>query len=182
MNLLTAVSLIAGLLLLLAGRKLIWLFVGLLAFAVSVGFLGRFFPNLEPNTLLLVSVVLGALGAVAAVALAKAAVWVGGFLGGGYVGMIVWEMLFPASAALPWVALVLGGILGILLARFLFESILIVGSSAAGAALLVQTLGAKEVPGLLLLILLAVIGVVVQGRFLRRKSKSSPATSLPPEE
>jgi hypothetical protein len=164
MNTITLVSLIAGLILLVAGRKAFWIFLGLAAFAVTVAFIQRYLPNLDERTLLVVSLVVGAIAAAAAVALAKAIVWVGGFVGGGYIGVIVWEMLVPAAAGFPWVAFVIGGVIGMVLMKLLFESLLVLGSSAVGAALFVHIFRVEGTLGLLLLIGLTVIGVIIQGR------------------
>lgn len=173
MNTVTLVSLIAGLVLLIAGRKAFWVFLGLAAFAVTVVFVQRYLPNLDERTLLVVALVVGGIAAAAAVALAKAIVWVGGFLGGGYIGVVVWEMLMPSASGFPWVAFVIGGLIGMVLMKLLFESLLVLGSSAVGAALLVHVLRAEGTLGLFLLIVLTVIGVIIQRRLWPKKKEEA---------
>jgi len=182
MSMVTLTCLIAGLILLVAGRKAFWLFLGLAVFAIAVVFVQRYLPNLDDRTLLILSLVVGVIAAVASVAIAKALVWVGGFVCGGYIGVVAWQILVPAAAGFPWLAFAIGGVLGVLIAKFLFESLLVLGSSAVGAALLVHTIGVEGIPGLILLILLTVVGVVVQGKFLPGRPARPSASKETQEE
>jgi hypothetical protein len=170
MNLVTLTCLIAGCILLVAGRKAFWLFLGLAVFAVTVVFVQHYLPSLDQRTLVVLSLIAGFVAAVASVTLAKALVWVGGFVGGGYVGVIVWGTLIPAGPVFPWLAFIVGGVVGMLVAKFLFETLLVLASSAVGAALLVHVLGIVGTPGLIVLVVLTVVGVIVQGRFLPGKT------------
>jgi hypothetical protein len=163
MSTMTIVSLIAGLLLLFVGRKAFWFFLGLAGIAVAVAFLPRYFPHLGQQTLLIVSIGAGILGGALAFALTKAIVWVGGFVGGGYLGVILWQTLVPGPA-FPWVAGIVAGVLGMLVARLLFESVLVLASSAMGAALLVSVTGLEGAAGLAALVVLTAAGIIVQGR------------------
>lgn len=174
MSSVTLVSLVAGLLLLLAGKKTFWLFLGLAGVAVAVAFVPRILPSLDQQTLLLVSIAAGVLGGILAFALSRVLVWVGGFIGGGYLGVIAWQTVAPA-AAFPWVAAVVGGILGMLAAKFLFESALVLASSAVGAALLVHISGLEGTAGLVVLVVLTAAGILVQGRLWPRPSPGKPA-------
>ncbi len=173
MSSVTLLSLVVGLLLLLVGRKAFWFFLGLAGAAVAIAFVPRYVTGLDQQTLLIVSIVAGVLGGVLAFALSKAVVWVGGLVGGGYCGVILWQMLVPGSG-FPWVAAAVGGILGMLVAKFLFTSVLVLASSAMGAALLVHLSGLEGAPGLVVLVLLTAIGVLVQGRFWPRTLKEKP--------
>jgi hypothetical protein len=156
MNTFTVVSIIAGLLLLLVGRKGFWFFLGLAGIAFAITFIPRYFPDLSQQTLLIVSIVAGVAGGALAFALAKVLVWVGGFVGGGYLGIIVWQIV--------------GGILGMLIAKLLFESVLVVASSAMGAALLVHLCGFEGTLGLVALVVLTAVGIIVQGKLWPRSS------------
>lgn len=179
MNLVTITCLIAGCLLLVAGRKAFWLFVGLAVFAVTIAFVQHYLPSLDQRTLVVLSLIAGFVAAVASVTLAKALVWVGGFVGGGYVGVIAWGMLIPEGPAFPWLAFVVGGVGGMLVAKFLFETLLVLASSAVGAALLVHVLGIDGTPGLIVLVILTAAGVIVQGKLLPGKT---PQAATPKEE
>lgn len=174
MSSVTLVSLIAGLLLLLAGKKTFWLFLGLAGVAVAIAFVPRVLPDLDQQTLLLVSIGAGVLGGILAFALSRVLVWVGGFIGGGYLGVIAWQTVAPGTS-FPWVAAVIGGILGMLIAKFLFESVLVLASSAVGAALLVHISGLEGTAGLAVLVVLTAAGIIVQGRLWPRPSSGKPA-------
>jgi hypothetical protein len=169
MNTVTVVSLIAGLLLLLAGRKAFWFFLGLAGIAFAVAFIPKYFPDLSQQTLLMISVVAGVVGGALAFALTRVLVWVGGFVGGGYLGMILWQTVAPGPG-FPWVAALIGGIAGMLIAKLLFESVLVLASSAMGAALLVHVSGLEGTPGLAALVLLTAVGIIIQGRLWPRSS------------
>lgn len=182
MSAVTLGSLVAGLLLLLVGRKAFWFFLGLIGFAVAVAFIPRIVPDIDPQTRMIVAVVAGIIGAAAASVLTKVAVWVGGFVGGAYVGVIAWQTLMGAAPGFPWIPVVIGGIAGILVAKFLFESVLIIVSSAAGAALLVFTFQVGETIGFILLILFTAIGIIVQGRLWPGATSKAPEQEKEQEE
>ncbi len=163
MSSVTLVSLITGLLLLLAGRKTFWLFLGLAGVAVAVAFVPRILPDLDQQTLLLVSIGAGILGGILAFVFSRVLVWVGGCVAGGYLGVIAWQTVAPGPS-FPWMAAVVGGLLGMLVAKFLFESALVLASSAVGAALLVHVSGLEGTSGLAALVVLTAAGIIVQGR------------------
>lgn len=174
MSTVTLVSLIAGLLLLLAGKKAFWFFLALAGIAVAITFLPRVLPDLDRQTLLIVSVAAGVLGGILAFALSKFLVWVGGFLAGGYLGIVAWQMI-AHGPAFPWVAGIVGGILGMLAAKVLFTSVLVLASSAIGAALLVHVSGLDGTPGLAALVILTAAGIIVQGKLWPRPSPDASA-------
>jgi hypothetical protein len=174
MSIVTLTSLVVGILLLIVGRKAFWFFLALVAFAVAVAFIPQLFPDLDGQTQLVVAIVAGIAAGAAASVLTKVVVWVGGFVGGAYVGVIAWQTLLPAATGFPWIPVVAGGVAGMLLAKFLFESVLVIVSAAAGAALVVHTVRVGETTGFVLLILLTAIGIIVQGRFWPRASSPPP--------
>jgi hypothetical protein len=174
MSIVTLTSLVVGLLLLIVGRKAFWFFLALVGFAVAVAFVPQVLPDLDGQTQLIIAIVVGIAAGVAASVLAKVVVWVGGFVGGAYVGVIAWQTLVPATPGFPWIPVIVGGVAGMLLAKFLFESVLVVVSAAAGSALIVHTMRLGETMGFALLILLTTIGIIVQGRLWPRASSSSP--------
>jgi hypothetical protein len=57
-----------------------------------------------------------------------------------------------------------------LVAKLLFESVLVLASAAMGAALLVHVTGLDGAPGLVALVVLTVAGIIVQGRLRPRSS------------
>jgi hypothetical protein len=161
-----------GVVLLLFGRKLFWLVVAL-AGAVFAYRLAETF--LDPGqSALWVAVLAGLAGAFLAVMIQKLAIRVVGFLLG--FGATAWlfdagvaGLHWPEPGGLALLALVVGGLLGALLAGWLFRVALVLLSSLVGASLI---LGAVPVEGwveALAFAVLAVIGVVVQGAGGRRR-------------
>ncbi len=73
-----------GIVMLVAGRKLFWLFVGVVGFTVGIGMAERFFPGESETTLLILALITGVLFAVLALFLKRIAVGVAGFVAGGY--------------------------------------------------------------------------------------------------
>lgn len=164
---------VAGLLLLLFGRRLFWFFVGVTgavaALWVAVEVLG--FDRGLPS--LVAAGVAGVAGAFLAVLVQRAAVGLVGFAAGVWGGLALLEVLSGAAEALPsdlarLVAVLLCGVLGALLAARLFEAVLVVLSSLAGALLLVAALGLAGGEALLVAAVLLVLGLLAQWRLARR--------------
>ncbi len=159
-----AVAAVCGALLLAFGRRLFWLFVGVVGFAVGFRLAGAYLG--DGGAGLLVALAAGALAALAAVLVQKLAVTLAGFAAGAVGLLWLGEQLgWPPGAALLAGALA-AGVVAAVLVRGLFEVGLIVLSSLAGAALLVEA-WRPEAAGLALP-LLAAAGVVLQLVGLRR--------------
>ena len=164
-----ATRILAGVLLLLLGRQLFWLFVGLAGFMVTADIVAQAL-SIQPDWLVLViALVVGVIGAVIALLIQRAAVGIAGFLAGGY---ILFTLLGPlgldAGTAAAWVVVGVGAVLGAVLATALLDWALIVLSSLAGAAAIVQSLELSQ-PVLLVVFLGALLlGIIVQARALRR--------------
>lgn len=162
-------SLVAGIILLLAGRRLFWLFVGLLGFAVGFGLAGLVLGERSGFWPLIIALVLGVLGAGLAVSLQKIALAVAGFAAGGYVLAFVLQaagLILPA--VIPWIV---GGVLGAILLTRLFEWALVALSAATGAILLARAIPVLEGYVLIKFAVLLLIGVVVQSTHLLDRRK-----------
>jgi hypothetical protein len=172
----TMAYVIAGALLIMAGRRVFWLFLGLLCFLAGMSALQRLFPDISQTTLLLASLGIGALGAGIGMMAQKTAVWVGGFLGGGLLATMLLRMMTQGEGSTALVAFLIGGVIGILLARILFKWVMIVVSSAIGALVICKVLTTGVLPGAIVFGILLLAGITVQGGFLRR-GKSSEGRS-----
>lgn len=157
---------ILGAALLLAGRRLFWLFIGTLGFITGIQLTVAFWQG--PDWLLLViGVIIGIVFATLAVFLQSLAIGVAGFLSGGYVLTALTEML-GISANLPaWILFIIGGLIGIVLVGFLFDWAIIALSSLAGTSLLIRTFFPQSGSAQLIFIILFLFGVIVQGSLLR---------------
>ncbi len=168
----TMAYVIAGALLIVAGRRVFWLFLGLLCFLAGMSALQRLFPDISQTTLLLASLGIGGLGAGIGMIAQKTAVWVGGFLGGGFLAVMLVRMMTQGEGSTTLVAFLIGGVIGILLARILFKWVMIVVSSAIGALVICKVLDTGVLLGTIVFGVLLLAGVVIQGGFLWRGKSS----------
>ena len=173
-------ALIVGALLLLAGRRLFWLLVGV------VGFLAAYSLSLQVLHLrsagleLLVAVMVGLIGVLLAVFLQKVAIALAGFLLGVYFAAELMGVALglPSGHALSAIAHALtpgqeiialvAGVLAALLAVGLFDLALIVLSALAGASLVSDALQAGASLRWLLFVVLAAVGIAIQTSWSRR--------------
>ncbi len=161
---------ILGVLLLFFGRKLFWLFIGAAIFIAVMTLVPRYFPH-HDSLIFYIAVGVGLVAAVVGVFLQKIALRVAGFLAGGFLFFSLWED-FAALNSLPWwLPFVVGGLLGALLLSVLFEWALIVLSSLTGAYLITEGLSLSASTHLAALVVLALIGIVVQGRMKKGKNR-----------
>lgn len=162
---LSLVSIILGIALLVAGRKLFWLFVGAAGFVAGLQLATQFWRGPEVLAII-VGLVVGVIFAVLAIFLQGVAIGVAGFLAGGYVLTVLAGMIGLNTGASSWIIYLIGGIIGVLLVIFLFDWALITLSSLAGASLINQALSPGG--GSFLFLALVIIGVVIQGAILQR--------------
>lgn len=156
------VTLAFGAILLLAGRRIFWLVVGVVGFFFGFDLASRVL-GLSPEGLgLVVGVFAGILGVVFALFLQKFAIGLAGFLIGGYLTLTLLQADFASLSATDLGAFVLGGVVCAFLAVWLFELALILLSSVAGAALVTQGLALDPGSSTLAFALLAVVGIAVQ--------------------
>ena len=161
------IGVVIGAAILLFGRKLFWLFVAALGFAMGLEIAAYFMREPPVWMTLLVALVLGVLGAFLAILLQKLAIAVAGFIAGGRIAWALAAAFWVDHMHYRGITFVIGGILGALLLLALFDWVLILLSSIEGAHLIVNGIVLPEKGSLILFIVLAVIGVVVQGSMLR---------------
>ncbi len=163
------IDIVLGGALLVAGRKLFWLFVGAAGFITGVELATRF-GHQSDLTALILGLVLGVIFALLAIFLQAIVIGIAGFLAGGYVLSVLAAMLglVPAGTT-PWIIYIIGGVLGLILISLLFDWALITLSSLAGASLVIQGLFPNAATGGLLFIVLFLAGVIFQGMLLRRE-------------
>ncbi|HEX9011961.1 MAG TPA: hypothetical protein VF813_00540 [Anaerolineaceae bacterium] len=154
-------DLVVGVLLLGFGRRLFWLFVGVIGFITGLSLGGRFFPD-NATLALITGLALGVIGAGVSVFFQRVTVIVAGFLAGGYlaVSLLGMAMAIPAgSTTLPYIV---GGILGAVLASVFFDWALIILSSLVGAVLAAPSIPIDPSLQIVLVAGLMIAGVVLQ--------------------
>jgi hypothetical protein len=165
------ISLVGGLIVMFFGRRLFWLYIGLVGVLAGFELAHELFPQQSQWIFLLVGLVLGVCMALLAMAFQYAAIALAGFAGGAYLALqigVVLPIVDPTQ--IPGWVLVIPGILGAIICVGVFEPALIVLSSLTGAALLVQLVAVEPLLQNLLLAALAVLGMGFQFVNYRRKA------------
>jgi hypothetical protein len=162
------VSVLLGIILLVAGRRLFWLFVAAVGFLYGLNFAPMIFSGGSELLYLIVALGCGIVGAVLGVIAQKIAVAIAGGLLGGYFASelfygVAWHHHFPT------IAFIIGAIVGAILVLMIFDWALIICSSIAGSILIAHSFHLAESERDILFLALAVVGVVVQAGLLRRE-------------
>lgn len=139
------IAIIAGIALLIFGRRLYWLAVAGLGAFVAIWLTLQLGQALEPQVRLGIAALAGLVGAIFAIGAQKMALnFAGALLGALLCGWVTWvvhtDLLLKDPSAWPLAAAIIGAFLGLLFAQKLFNATLIVVSSGVGALLLVQGL------------------------------------------
>ena len=157
-----------GVMMLTLGRRLFWLFVGVLGFMFAFQTAQQYFGG-QPVWIAWVAALLcGVAGALLAVFFQTLAVILGGFAAGSTISAHLAVLLGFEPAA---VIVRLGG--GAVLLYVLFDWALIGLSSAAGAALAVHALNLKPGAGMLLFAVLVAAGILIQAAWFRRSGNAA---------
>jgi hypothetical protein len=176
------ISVLIGIAVLVAGRRLFWLFVGAVGFAVGLSLAFQLLADQPAWLILVAALILGIVGAVVAIFVQTAAVGVAGFLAGGYFVIGLLQRFGLDLSQWGWLIFIIGGVIGVILALFLFDAALIILSSLTGASLIVQVTNFSPLVTTAIFIVLVVIGIVIQtttgrireaeGEITRRSSSS----------
>jgi hypothetical protein len=162
----TFLSVLIGASLIIYGRKLYWVFVGALGFAATSYLTTQYLRGMNDWLILGLSLGIGIIGALLAVWMQSFAIGLAGFLGGGQIvlSLLAYIGLVPRSWA--WIPFIIGGILGVILVVSLFDWALIILSSFGGASLITQVIHLPRPMVLLVFIILAVLGIIIQARVM----------------
>jgi hypothetical protein len=169
-------ALVAGALLLIAGRRLFWLFVGLVGFFAGLRFAPAFLSGQPEWMQWLVAVLFGLLGMFLAVVLQRFAVVLAGFLVGGFFAAELFGLDFAQPELVGVLVFVIGGIVAAALAVWLFEGTLILLSSLAGASLIADGLALGSGTRGLAIIGLTVLGIAIQAGITARRGQRTQRT------
>jgi hypothetical protein len=167
------IGVIVGTVILLFGRKLFWLFVAALGFAVGVEIAAYFMHDPPVWMTLVIALGLGILGALLAIMLQKLAIAVAGFVAGGRLASALLAAFFVDHSHYRGITFVIGGIVGALLLLALFDWVLILLSSVEGAHLIGSGFVLPQSGAVILFCALVVIGLVVQGSMLHGSRRAA---------
>ena len=160
-----------GTILLLAGRKLYWLFVAVVGFIAGFLFTDILAPQSSTWLLILIGLIIGSLCALLAVFLNQLAVALVGFLGGGLLAIQLLAYFEIDSGNFNWISFIIGGIIGTILAVLIFDWVLIVFSSLFGAILIGSAWENPSTLINLLVLVLFLVGIGVQASLMYRQRK-----------
>jgi hypothetical protein len=164
---------ILGVVLLALGRRLFWLFVGVVGFVAGLNLASELLVEQPFWVILLVALLAGLIGSLLAVFLQRLMIAVAGFLAAGYVLVSLLGYFGLELGALTWLPFLIGGVCGAILASLVFDWALIILSALSGATLMVQGLAAT-VPGFepslngFLILILFLVGIAIQTGFLSK--------------
>ncbi|HTM10826.1 MAG TPA: DUF4203 domain-containing protein [Verrucomicrobiae bacterium] len=168
------ISVLVGIALLLFGRRLFWLFVAALGFAIGLQ-LAPYLSHNPPLWLsLLLSLSLGLIGALVAFLLQKLAIGIAGFLVGGRLALALAAAFLVDHAHYSTITFVIGGILGAILLLALFDWALIIFSSIEGARLIGDAVHLPSSGTTVLIVVLAIFGILVQAMMFRSRQRRRP--------
>jgi hypothetical protein len=161
---------LTGAALLLAGRRLFWLFVGLVGFFTVYRWFEPY--GAAPTVRLVVAIAAGVVGIFLAIFLQKFAVALAGFFVGGWFAAQILGLHMANPRGMDLLIFAVAGILAAILAVKVFDFALVLLSSLAGAGLIAD--GLHPAPHLkqILIVVLFVVGLAVQlGLTARRRRR-----------
>ena len=158
------INILIGLVLLFAGRRLFWLFVACVGFASGYHYAQQIWAVHSPVLLLILSVAVGAAGAIIAIFFQKAAILIAGFAAGGYIVLTLFGQFAGLPSQMAWLPYITGGVIGAIFLFLIFDWALIFLSTMTGATLIVQTAAFKPWVELTLFAALVVAGMVFQAK------------------
>ena len=167
-------QILAGVALLLFGRRLFWVFVGVIGFIAGMRFGAEIVRGQPEAVILLIAVGMGLLAALLAVVLQRVAVALAGGLAGGMLAMQIAAMLGSTSEPARWIFFIVGAVLAAILVLAVFDWALIVISALSGANLVSEALPIDHTAQLIAMAILFVIGVLVQAGMLGGSNRPAP--------
>jgi len=156
------VQLVAGLLILILGRRLFWIFVGVVGFFFGVQFGASIFAGTAGWIILLVSVLAGIVCAGLTILLQRLAVAVAGGFAGGMIAFHLAPLVGLHTSDGQGAAFIAGGLLAAVLLSVLFDPALILLSSITGAFMIADALPLDDLIEPVAIGILVIIGIAVQ--------------------
>jgi len=163
MTISTFFMLVLGILLLLFGRRIFWLFVAVAGFIAGITFAPMFMNGQPELVILLVAILAGLIGAFLGIMLEGVAILIAGFLAGGYLATTLALSLGLTNTVGDWVIYIAGGIIGLILVAALFDWAIILLSVLLGTEIIMPFLSLSASPYYWLVFVgLLVVGIAVQ--------------------
>jgi hypothetical protein len=164
-------NIILGLILLIFGRKLFWLFVGIGGFLLGMQFGGMVLSDQAQWIRVLISLGAGVFGALLAVLVQRVAFCLAGFYGGAYVALRLAQSSGAGGSGI--IFFVVGGVLGAVFAILIMDGAIIVLSCLVGAGAIVEALDLGLTATMIIFLVLVIVGMCVQARLMRPSEKGA---------
>ena len=158
------INILIGLVLLVAGRRLFWLFVACVGFASGYHYAQQVWAIHSPILVLILAIAVGAVGAIIAILFQKAAIVIAGFAAGGYIVLTLLDQFAGFPAQMIWLPYIFGGVVGAIVLFLVFDWALVFLSTLTGATLIVQMAGFKPWLEIALFFTLVIAGIAIQAK------------------
>jgi hypothetical protein len=162
-------TLVLGILLLLFGRRVFWLFVAVAGFIAGLTFATQLMSGQPELVILLIAIIAGVIGAFLGIMLEGLAILIAGFLAGGYLATTLVVSLGLTLSAGYWVIYIIGGIVGLLLVAALFDWAIIILSALLGVEIIMPFLSTPASAYWLFSLGLLILGILVQAGIWHRR-------------
>lgn len=169
--------LLVGILLLIFGRSLFWLFVAAIGFLAGASFVAQALPGQPEWIILVVALAVGIGGALLALVVPAAIGVVTGFVAGGYLALTLLELFGASLGELTWLPFLVGGLAGAVIVLLLFDWAVIGLSSLAGAVTIVNVLGLQGLSAIVVATVLFLIGIALQTGLWRNRPRRGQMTT-----
>lgn len=156
---------ILGVVLLVLGKRLVWLFVSVVGFLIGIYLAERFFSTGSENMYLTVAIIVGVLFAILSLFLKKFIIGSTGFVLGGYLAYVILNLVGVEVNYFFWLIVFGSGVAGALLVALLFNWAVVILSSVVGAGILVNVLKLQDWVALSVFIVLIIAGLYLQSRY-----------------
>jgi MFS family permease len=167
-------SLAAGIILLLFGRRLFWLFVGCIGFVAGFYSAGAHLVHQPEWMALVIGLAVGVIGAFIAVFLQHIAIGLSGFGAGGMIAVRLTEIAGIQTGPFFWGTFFIGGIIGLILLMLFFDWALILLSSMVGSAMVTGFFHIAPPLNLAAFVALVAVGILVQAKLSSRYRRPGP--------
>ncbi|MHB1016134.1 MAG: hypothetical protein ACYC2W_12770 [Desulfurivibrionaceae bacterium] len=164
-------NIIAGIMLLMFGRKLFWLFLGTAGFLIGMKITSIFFGNQPQWIQLSIAMGAGCLGAVLAILAQRFAFAFGGFFAGVYLALGAGHFLSLDTTKVLLVIAIGAGIIGAVIATLIMDTAITILACLVGAGALVGELHLGYLMNTLVFLILAGAGFLFQEKFLPATKK-----------
>ena len=163
-------NIIVGAALLFFGRKVFWLFVAGVGFVAGMSLAASTFNGPEWLNIT-IGLAVGFVAALLAVFVQGFAISLAGFLAGCLIALQILPMLNLEGGWIPWLAFVIGGIIGVILVGAVLDWALIILSSLAGSSLIIDSIDLPQPLAVITFIALVLVGFSVQAKDLKREKR-----------